>query len=92
MIKKLIESKPHQANILNCIEELSELVQAVSKHERYRLLGKISELPKLRQSVLEEVVDAKISIDIIIELFNIQGFEYTVEEKKKMKRNIERIE
>ena len=91
MIKKLIASKSHEVNILNCLEELAELIQAVSKYERYRMLGKISELPKLRANVLEELSDTLISTEIIGTLFSFKPEELAGEIDSKMKRNLERI-
>ena len=92
MIRKLIDSKSHETNILNCIEEHVELIQAVTKYERYRVLGKYSKLPKLQDNVLEEIVDCKISLEILIEMFGFSKEDLQKKYDEKMKRNLERIE
>ena len=91
MIKKLIESKSWVENIFNCIEEFSEVIKTLTKIERCRMSGTITNLPRLRRELLEERVDAELSIQAIDEMFEFTEHEIQEEREKKMKRNLARL-
>ena len=91
MINKLIESKSYQENIIMSLEELAELIQAITKYERCRMSGNIADLPRMRNEVLGELIDVSITSDIIKELFNFTPCELITARRKKMERNLKRI-
>lgn len=83
-IKKLKESMDRSENVLKLCEECGELTQAVVKNY-------LIESPTTRQSVIEEMVDVWISMDVIRVGLEITDAELIDMRHHKMKRNLQRI-
>lgn len=83
-IKKLKESMDWNENVLKLCEECGELTQAVVKDYLIRS-------PSTRQSVIEEMVDVWISMDVIRAGLEITDAELIDMRHHKMKRNLQRI-
>lgn len=80
ILQKAVDAFGDQQKIVAC-EELAELIQAISKYERYPTV-------KTRENVLEEIVDVGIMLGQLELLF-----EYTDAEVKYMlKKKISKLE
>lgn len=66
-----------------CMEELAELIQAISKKKR----GNISS-----RNLIEEIADVMISVEMLKQIYNISDFEIDMWIRKKQKRQRERME
>jgi NTP pyrophosphatase (non-canonical NTP hydrolase) len=91
-IKRIVEAKPREVSEAICAEEPAELIQALNKAIRYRLGDvTVGSWEHIRESLLEEMADTLISVDILKILYEVSDGELDGELQKKMHRNIQRI-
>lgn len=83
-IERLACSRSYMQNIIKLGEEMGELMQAVSKCYE-------NETPAARQSVVEEMADVLICIDLMRCLLRIDDGRLTDMRHHKMQRNMLRI-
>ena len=90
-IVTLIEAHGVEETLFIAVEELAELIQAISKWYRYN--GNKGQSPKkdVRESVIEETADVKIIIDMLSEIMDISRDSVVNAMDRKMKRNMKRI-
>lgn len=97
-IKKLMVGRGEEWTYASCIEELAELIQALTKYKKIDSSGEnvtsdvMEDLKsKLRCDVLEEVIDVLVILEMIVKRFDFSAAELKKEYQIKMKRNLERI-
>ena len=89
-IKALIEKNGRQSEILVCTEELSELIQAISKCERNRLGDDYSKNDL--DNLYEEIADVQITIKLLKQLFRLDPNRIQAWQRRKEQRTIKRYD
>ena len=87
-IKELIEKNGRQSELLVCTEELSELIQAISKCERNRLGDDYSKNDL--DNLYEEIADVQIVIKLLKQLFRLDPSRIQAWQRKKEQRTVKR--
>lgn len=87
-IKALIEKNGRQSELLVCTEELSELIQAISKCERNRLGDDYSKNDL--DNLYEEIADVQIVIKLLKQLFRLDPNRIQAWQRKKEQRTVKR--
>lgn len=92
---KAIEVYGVEKQILVCIEELSELIKAITKVERYIEDTDLIEKENMIENVVEEIADVKIIIEYLKIIYGIEESEIEewVENKiQRTKKLIDEVE
>lgn len=92
---KAIEVYGVEKQILVCIEELSELIKAITKVERYIEDTDLVEKEHMIENVVEEIADVKIIIEYLKIIYGIEESEIEewVENKiQRTKKLIDEVE
>lgn len=87
-IKTLIEKNGRQSELLVCTEELSELIQAISKCERNRLGDDYSQNDL--DNLYEEIADVQIVIKLLKQLFRLDPNRIQAWQRRKEQRTVKR--
>ena len=80
-----IEHNGSELEATIAMEELAELIQAVSKVKRYGCTG------IYKENLIEEIADTRIVIDELMMIFGISDDEYQNEKDAKVRRLKERM-
>lgn len=92
-IQYIAEHYGYESQTRQCIEEMSELIQALCKHSRAisgRQISKSAECPE-KDEVTEEIADVYITVSQIEYILGISSMKLNEEIEKKLDRQIERI-
>ena len=91
-IRELVESKPREVSEAICAEEPAEMIQALCKIIRYRAGDvTVGTWDDVRQSLIEEMADTLISIDILKILYDISDAAVDEMLVSKNTRNMQRL-
>lgn len=92
-IDKLAYYNPTELHVRRTMEECGELIQAVNKMYRTAINEECDgDAPDAaRKSLIEEMADVMICIDIIRSVYNIDDTEVDEAVKIKMRRNLHRL-
>lgn len=86
ILEKSIKTYGVEKTLLVCIEEMSELIQAITKIERYP--GD----QKRYENVIEEIADVSICIEYLRKIYYISDNQIKKEINKKIRRQEMRME
>lgn len=89
-IRELLHANTAENNNAICMEECAELIQAISKMQRYGLDS--DEGVKAMMNLIEEMADVIICIDLLKEMYYIGDTTLDAMIDAKMARNLRRIE
>ena len=89
-INELIRKNGREQEVLTCMEELSELIQAISKCERNRLGDEYSK--ENFDNLHEEIADVLICIRTLKHLFKLDSNRIKDWQNQKEKRIVKRYE
>lgn len=84
LFRWLANKKTDAENIIKTTEELGEFQQALSKYY-------FEPTEKQKESLIEEMADVLISVEIIRSMYSISNTEFERMIRTKMKRNIKRL-
>ena len=87
-INKLIKRNGRETEVLTCMEEPSELIQAISKTERSRQGDTFA--PENLDNLYEEIADTMICIRILTHLYKLDANAIKAMQRKKEKRLVDR--
>ena len=91
-IRELVESKSREVSEAICAEEPAEMIQALCKIIRYRAGDvTVGTWDDVRQSLIEEMADTLISIDILKILYDISDAAVDEMLVSKNTRNMQRL-
>lgn len=90
-IVTLIEEHGVTKTLFIAMEELAELIQAISKWHRYNDNKEYPLKNGVREKVIEEIADVEIMIDMLSRIMDISRDSVVNEIDRKMKRNMKRI-
>ncbi len=89
-IRNLLHANTAENNNAICMEECAELIQAISKMQRYWLDS--DDGIKAKMNLVEEIADVIICIDLLKEMYCIGNTTLETMIDAKMDRNLRRIE
>lgn len=90
-IKKIADTYGYDAQSRQCIEEMSELTQAINKAWRKRY-DDFEERTKAFENIREEICDVEIMLEQIKYLLQISDTDINEIIEQKLDRQLERIE
>lgn len=85
-LEKSIKTYGAEKTLLVCIEELSELIQAVTKMERY------PDEKERYENIIEEIADVVVSIQYLKKIYCITDNQINIQIDKKITRQKIRME
>ena len=87
-IKMLLDYHGFDETLTIATEECAELIKEITKYKRAK---NHSEQIRRRSTLLEEIADVSICIDMMLEMFDLTKEDIVIKKKEKMERNILRI-
>jgi len=91
-IKRLASERNDGDNLMRCTEELSELIQAISKINRcFEEEASEEEWGQAINHMRDEIADVMISIDLLKYMFTITDKDMDVSIREKMYRCMQRL-
>lgn len=92
-IQYIAEHYGYESQTRQCMDELSELIQALCKHSRVlsgRKISKSAECPE-KDAVTEEIADVYITVSQIEYILGVSAMKLNEAVEKKLDRQIARI-
>lgn len=86
ILEKSLKTYWIEKTLLVCIEELSELIQAVTKMERY------PDEKERYENIIEEIADVVVSIQYLKKIYCITDNQINIQIGKKIRRQRMRME
>lgn len=90
LVRALIAKNGEDQQRLVCMEEPAELIQAITKCERYKHIGKLKEYRMCRNNLIEEMADVLFCLDMLRCLYDVSENELMEMKESKEKRTMTR--